>query len=106
IEAGSVWWFGEMHGTEESPAFIGDFACMAAQAGHRVQVGLEIWTAEQGAIELFLDTGERERLLAGPFWAQHDGRSTTAMVEPLDRLRWLRRAGAKIDVVAYDVTDK
>jgi hypothetical protein len=53
-----------------------------------------------------LSTGERDRLLSGPFWAQHDGRSTTAMVDLLDRIRWLRRAGANIDVVAYDVTDQ
>lgn len=105
-EAGSVWWFGEMHGTNESPAFVGDVACAVAQAGFRVQVGLEIWATEQKAIERFLETGERDRLLSGPFWAAHDGRSTTAMVELLDRIRWLKRAGGIIDVVAYDITDK
>src|SRR6185503_3198583 len=82
-EAGSVWWFGEMHGTVESPAFVGDVACAVAQAGHHVQVGLEIWNTEQLAIERFLETGDRNRLLSGPFCAQHDGRSSTAMVELL-----------------------
>jgi hypothetical protein len=105
-EAGSVWWFGEMHGTEESPTFIGDVACSVAQAGYHVQVALEIWATEQTRIEKFLATGDRATLLAGPFWAQHDGRSSAAMVELLDRVRWLRRAGANIDVVAFDVTDK
>ncbi len=105
-EAGSVWWFGEMHGTVESPAFIGDVACAVAQAGQHVQVGLEIWNTEQRAIDRFLENGERDALLAGPFWTAHDGRSSTAMVDLLDRVRWLRRAGARVDVIAYDVTNK
>jgi hypothetical protein len=105
-EVGGVWWFGEMHGTQESPAFIGDVACAVAQADHHVQVGLEIWASEQAAIERYLDNGDRARLLAGPFWAHHDGRSSVAMVELIDRVRWLRKAGAKVDIVAYDITDK
>ena len=105
-EAGSVWWFGEMHGTQESPAFIGDLACAIAQGDHHVQVGLEIWASEQNAIDSFMQNGDRARLLKGPFWAQHDGRSSVAMVDLLDRVRWLKRAGALVDVVAYDITDK
>jgi hypothetical protein len=95
-----------MHGTQESPAFLGDVACAVAQQEHHVQVALEIWNTEQPAIDRFLATGDRATLLAGPFWSQHDGRSSTAMVELLDRVRWLQRAGAKIDVVAYDVTSQ
>lgn len=105
-EAGSVWWFGEMHGTVESPAFVGDVACAVAQQGHHVQVALEIWNSEQRAIDAFMETGDRAKLLAGPYWAQHDGRSSTAMLDLIDRVRWLRRAGARIDIVAYDITDK
>ncbi len=105
-EAGSIWWFGEMHGTNESPAFLGDVACAVAQQEHHVQVALEIWNSEQPSIDRFLETGDRAKLLAGPFWSQHDGRSSTAMLELLDRLRWLKRAGARIDVIAYDITNQ
>jgi len=102
---GDVVWFGEMHGTNESPLFVGDVVCaLSADRKNKIQLGLEIWHTEQNAIDRFLEDGDKDKLLKGPFWAQHDGRSSTAMVELLDRVRWLVRGGAKIKVVAYDVT--
>ncbi|NVB78030.1 MAG: hypothetical protein HOV81_06510 [Kofleriaceae bacterium] len=104
LHAGTFVWFGEMHGTEESPRFVGDAVCEAARVA-RVQLGLEIWRSEQASIDDYLRTGDRKKLLAGPFWATNDGRSSTGMVELLDRVRALRKKGAKIEVVAYDVPE-
>lgn len=104
LQAGTFIWFGEMHGTEESPRFVGDAVCEAARIG-KVQLGLEIWRSEQASLDDYLKTGDRKKLLAGPFWATTDGRSSTGMVELLDRVRALRKKGARIEVVAYDVPE-
>ncbi|MDQ3370888.1 MAG: hypothetical protein M3680_36175 [Myxococcota bacterium] len=103
---GRIVWFGEMHGTEESPRFVGDVACHAARGG-RVQVGLEIPADEQPRLDRYLrsagSAADREALVAGTFWSQADGRSSVAMVALIERVRTLRGAGAAIELVAYDV---
>ena len=104
LHAGTFVWFGEMHGTDESPRFVGDAVCEAARVS-KVQLGLEIWHSEQAAIDRYLSDGKRDKLRAGPFWATNDGRSSTAMVALLDRVRALRKAGARIQVIAYDVPE-
>jgi hypothetical protein len=104
-EPGQILWFGEMHGTEESPRFIGDAVCEAAR-WDRVQLGLEIPQDEQLRINHYLVDGDRTKLLAGPFWAQHDGRSSTAMLGLLDRVRKIREGGGRVEVVAYDITNE
>lgn len=101
LAKGRVVWFGEMHGTAESPKFVGDVVCQASRT-HRVQLGLEISPVEQPRIEKFLVDGKRETLTGGSWWRQHDGRSSVAMADLIDRVRTLRQAGAKITIVAYD----
>lgn len=101
LSAGRIVWLGEMHGTMESPKFVGDVVCQGARAAS-VQLGLEIATAEQMRIDRFLVDGKRDSLLAGPWWRQHDGRSSTAMLALIERIRELRRGGAKVSIVAYD----
>lgn len=106
LERGAILWFGEMHGTEESPRFAGDVACHAMHAGP-VQLGLEVASGEQMRIDRYLrsdgNATERATLLDGGFWRQHDGRSSEAMVALIERLRVLRAAGAAMEIVAYDV---
>jgi hypothetical protein len=108
IQRGAIAWFGEMHGTEESPRFVGDVVCHAVRVG-RVQLGLEIWNAEQSRIDAYMNSdgaaADRAALLDGAFWRNHDGRSTEAMLALLERMRALSHAGATIDIVAYDVPD-
>ncbi|HEX5058970.1 MAG TPA: hypothetical protein VFV99_06400 [Kofleriaceae bacterium] len=105
LKPGAIVWFGEMHGTEESPRFVGDAACEAAKVAH-VQLGLEIPHAEQPAFDRYLKSkgsdADRAALVAGPFWQQADGRSSLAMVALVERVRVLRAAGAPIDLVLYD----
>ena len=100
--------FGETHGTVEAPAFIGDVVCEMAAAGAPVLLALELPASEQGRIDTFLasggDTASLRALTDGPFWSRvQDGRTSYAMVQLIDRVRSLRRAGARLSVVAFDV---
>jgi hypothetical protein len=105
LQAGAILWFGEVHGTVESPRFVGDVVCHASGM-MRVQLGLEVPAAEQPRIDAFLrsDGGApaRTALLDGAFWNVRDGRSSEAMLALLDRVRALRKAGRNIDIVAFD----
>lgn len=100
--------FGEMHGTVETPRLVGDVVCHAAARGP-VRLGLEIFSDEQPRLDAFVASAggaaERKALLAGPFWTRsyQDGRNSTAMLALLDRVRALRRGGADVAVVAFDV---
>ncbi|WP_164002254.1 ChaN family lipoprotein [Pyxidicoccus caerfyrddinensis] len=97
---------GEMHGTQEAPAFTTRLACHAAAAGQPVRVGLELPVEEQPRIDAFLasEDGALQPLTAGGFWTQknQDGRSSKAMLQALVRLRELKRAGLPVDVRAFD----
>ena len=101
---------GEVHGTEQSPAFVSALACNALWAGYSVTVGLEIPIDEGGRVNSFLASAgaqaDRDALLAGAFWQSepHDGRSSVAMVALLDDVRTRRQAGDPIDVALLDDT--
>lgn len=105
IRAGSILLLGELHGTAEAPAVVGELACAALQASLPVAVALEIPYAEQAGIDRFV-AGETDRdaLLAGPFWQRdyQDGRSSRAMADLLARLRALRREAPHLRVAAID----
>jgi hypothetical protein len=105
LQQGHIVWFGEMHGTEESPRFVGDVVCEAARLG-RVQLGLEIPDAEQSNLDRYVRgaglDADRNALIEGAFWGWHDGRGSHAMVALLELVRVSRIAGAAIEVVAYD----
>ncbi|NTX50684.1 hypothetical protein [Myxococcus sp. CA039A] len=109
LKPGGLVLFGEMHGTEEVPRFVGDVACHASVQGLAVRVGLEIPSEEQGPLDAFLAADDAQKsqadLLLRPFWMRdvQDGRSSKAMLQLLSRLRELRRSGAKLTVVAFDV---
>ncbi len=104
---------GEMHGTEESPAFVAGLVCHAARAGKSVTVGFELVEAEEGRFSAFLGSGgsaaDRRELLAGPVWqatgqAQY-GATSEAMLGLLDSLRVLRRSGHAITFALFNRTD-
>jgi hypothetical protein len=106
LAEGHVVVLGEVHGTEASPRAAGDVACQALEAGRRVVLALEIPDEETARLETFLAGGDREALLAGPFWRRdyQDGRSSGAMVELLTRAGALRRAGRPLAVLALDAS--
>jgi len=101
---------GEMHGTNESPAFVAALACHILASGHTLTVALEIPRTEQDRIRSYLlssgSAADRAAMLKGAFWDtdKADGRSSAAMVGLIERLRYLRNLQLPlIDVVTIDV---
>ena len=98
--------FGELHGTVESPLFVGEVACHALAAGHAVTVALELPQKDQAQLDAFLHRGGKaadRELLYSRFWRKgyQDGRSSVAMADLVERLRRLRAAGS-LEVVLID----
>jgi erythromycin esterase-like protein len=114
LKRGNILLFGEMHGTQEIPAFIGDVVCLAIKKKSPVILGLEIPSDEQMAIDRFLvSKGGKEaeaQLTKGAFWHRKsqdgssfsDGRTSTAMLQLMEQVRALRAASSKVRIVAYD----
>jgi hypothetical protein len=100
-------WFGEIHGTAESPAFFGNVVC-AAGRGHPVVVALERLPEEDRQTQAFLAVPDKDEatsvLLSGPQWRSRlqDGRSSAAMLALMQRLREYKAAGLVADVVLID----
>lgn len=97
--------FGEIHGTQQSPAFVGRVACSLAKSGRKVLIGVEFDAGVdprfQAAWALphskFVDAFGR----AG--WAgRQDGVASEAMFDLLVRLHALKAAGARIGIVAFN----
>jgi hypothetical protein len=85
---------GEMHGTEEMPAFFGDLAAEAA-AKRPVAVVLEYPERFGRDLQTYLassgDQAARAALLSTDFWTKwHDGRSSRAMFALIEKLRALQ----------------
>ncbi len=103
---------GEMHGTEQSPAFVANAACLALRSGLSVTVALEIPREETSRIDAFVSSAgaepDRDALLAGPFWCAEyqDGRRSRAMFALLDRLRRLHEQGKPVRVELLDRMEK
>jgi hypothetical protein len=99
---------GEMHGTEQAPEFVGTIACHAASEGFPILVALELPAQSNSQLQDFLESngtaGDRRKYLESAGWQRnwHDGRSSAAMLQLVDRLRSLKRAGATIQVTGVD----
>jgi hypothetical protein len=110
LHAGAHVILGEIHGTRETPALIADLACRAAELG-AVRVGLEIFAAEQARLDAFIASAgtpvDQQALLKGAFWTRdfQDGRSSVGMLRLLERLRVLKKGGADVAVVPFDVDE-
>lgn len=93
LAPGTVLLVGEMHGTEQAPAFVRAVVCMGLAAGLPVTVGLEIDREDDAAFQEFLrsdgSAAARDQLLAVPFWRREfqDGRSSRAMLGLVEGLR-------------------
>lgn len=99
--------FGEIHGTTEIPAFVGDVVCLAARDGRRVVLGVEMRPQDADApIARYLASkgtaADRAQLIADWLPAVPDARSSEAMADLIVRVRALQRAGARISVLSFD----
>ena len=95
--------FGEGHGTNEMPATFLRIVCIALQQGAEVSVGLEQPIDQEQPLATYLasngDLAAREAILKTNFWnTGRDGRASVAMLDMIDGLRRLRRAGYRLEV--------
>jgi hypothetical protein len=97
--------FGEMHGTRESPEFLGALACGLASRGERLLIAVELNATANSAIQnAWLVHNEQfdEALRTSGWFGRKDGVGSTAMFELLQKLHRLRVQGKSIDVVAFN----
>jgi len=103
VKPGALVLFGEIHGTNEIPDFVGDVACAAARK-ERVHVGLELPASDSHLLARFLGGRDDDGLRESKFWRSSSpyGVTSRAMLALLQRLREYRRSGAPIDVFFFD----
>ena len=97
--------FGEVHGTAEAPAFVGDVACALAFQGERLLIAIEQNPADDAALQAAwaLPDDRFAAALAQVGWAgRQDGVASRAMFALLLRLHRLREGGRAIDVVRFN----
>lgn len=105
--------FGEVHGTQQAPAFIYQLACdhVLRAPTQPLLIGLELGHDQHSALQALLrhpdDDCAIRQLLAQPDWsrAAQDGRTSLAQLELIRGIGRLRQQGAKIDVLAFDVSE-
>ncbi len=97
--------FGEDHGTEEAPTFVGDVACALAAKGERVLIAVEHDSSQNPAFQAAwsLQQPQFEAALRLAGWkGREDGIASEAMFHLLVRLHSLKNAGNSISVVAFN----
>ncbi len=103
----TVVFFGEMHGTEQSPAFVGAVLCHAAARHIPATLALELENEATGSLEAYVhssgDSAERAALLANQVWHYRppDGRTSRAVLALLESARSLVHSSADIHVLAF-----
>lgn len=107
MRPGGLTVFGELHGTAETPEFVGEVACRAVRSGHAVRVGMEFPKNLQPSVDAYLSSEgsveDVEQLLKGRFWNTEDGRSSKAMLGLMEKVRLLKRAGKDASVFFFDI---
>jgi hypothetical protein len=96
--------FGEVHGTRESPAFVGTIACALGRKGERLLVAIEHEATGDAALQAAwsLPHVRFAAALRRKGWAgRQDGVASEAMFAMLVRLHALKSRGERIDVVAF-----
>lgn len=97
--------FGELHGTQQAPAFVGRLACNLASKGQRILVAVELSAADDQKLQ---DAWKQpvalfEKSLSKMGWrGRSDGVASEAMFAMLVRLHNLKAQGFPVDVVAFN----
>ncbi|MEM7375699.1 MAG: hypothetical protein AAF587_44310 [Bacteroidota bacterium] len=108
LRPGRIILLGEIHGTQEAPAYVGQMACHMLRKQIPVIVGLELPREEESVVRAFLQSEGSEadqlNILQLPFWAKEyqDGRTSQAMFDLLETLRQFRTVGGEIDILLID----
>ena len=103
IDSGSIFLFGERHGTEEAPGFVASFACYIAQKTQQSTIVLlELPMPGILADETRdpIPASEAKRLILSEsnfYWTRaHDGRTSVAMMDAIEEILHLRQQGLNI----------
>ena len=98
---------GEIHGTLETPILVASLVRSARIERVPTILCVEISSAEQRALDRFLQSDGREpavaALLAGPHWSGDDGRASVGMFAMIELMRRLNQQGEDVRVVAMDI---
>ncbi|WP_028103922.1 hypothetical protein [Pseudoduganella violaceinigra] len=97
---------GELHGTQEIPAFVAGLSCSLLRSGRPVVIGLEQLASIQPELDSFMasDGGAeaRRQLAASDLGTLRDGRGSMAMLELVESARAMAKAGAPLKIFAFD----
>ena len=108
IAPGRIFLLGELHGTQQSPAFVSSIACAVAAHGSEVVVGLELASTAQELVDRYLESpgqpADREALLRHSIWTRsyQDGRTSQAMLDLIERVRLLKKEGNSVRILLFD----
>lgn len=97
--------FGEMHGTRESPAFVGSIACGLASGGKRLLIAVELDATANSSIQNAWSLSDEqfdEVLRASGWFRRADGVGSEAMFKLIGELHRLKLQGRSIDIVAFN----
>ncbi|WP_172705163.1 hypothetical protein [Sphingomonas sp. LH128] len=97
--------FGELHGTEQSPAFVGQVVCALAASGERILLAVEFDSSLDSQFQFAwgLPQDQYPEALSKIGWVgRSDGIASQAMFNLLVQLHAFKSAGAAISIVAFN----
>lgn len=97
--------FGELHGTRESPAFVGSTLCGLAAKGEHLLLAIEHSSTDNEKLQMawLLPTDEFRNALPSIGWkGRQDGVASEAMFEMVVQAHGLNQRGFPIDIVAFN----
>ncbi len=107
VLGGSGVFLGDMHGSRETPTFLGDLSCHVMNTGRALVVAMEYDAADQAVLDRFLVIADEKQatslLTSTRFWTGNkDGRASPGLRDALLSIRRHARAGAQVRLVGYD----
>lgn len=100
---------GELHGTEQAPAFAAALLCTLVAEFNPWILAIELQADEQAPLEAYLRTGDElalaEHLRSSFVWSTdvHDGKRSAAMLGLIKQARALVAQGKPVRILAFDV---
>ena len=107
---GKILFFSELHGTEEGPEMVGQYACAVAAEGKPVVVALEFSADYNDALQKGLEADDPADIWREGIWdwsrplEDRDGRTSQAMFALMLQLKKYRDDGLPIDVTFVEVS--
>lgn len=108
IRAVQIVVIGEVHGSKEIPNLVENLLCLLSKKSTPYLLALEMPTSEQEGLDLYANSSEaisfEDVFGKSVFWNKtlHDGRSSVAIAQLIEKARELSKQGAMLKVVAFD----